>query len=198
MAINDSMLKSNQELRSDARQQLEAKWGSAVIASLVYAVITGTASGAGGIGALIIGGPMELGLATYVLLLKKREDAQLEHLFRGFRTFESSLVLYLVRSVFIALWSLLFVIPGIVAALRYSMSIYILHDNPEISGMDALNRSKEMMDGFKGRLFGLYLSFLGWAILCLFTLGIGYLWLIPYMKVTEANFYEDLKNAQKY
>jgi uncharacterized membrane protein len=197
MEINGDMLKFNSDLRSDAREQLKGKWGGGILACLVFGILTGASSGAAGVGALIIGGPMELGLATYFLLLTGRKDAQLEHLFRGFRTFESSLVLYLVRTVYVVLWSLLFVIPGIVAVLRYSMAIYVLHDNPELSGMEALNRSKEMMDGLKGKLFGLYLSFLGWAILCLFTLGIGYLWLFPYMKATEANFYEDLKNAQK-
>ncbi|MBT3275603.1 MAG: DUF975 family protein, partial [Spirochaetales bacterium] len=60
-----------------------------------------------------------------------------------------------------------------------------------------LNRSKELMQGYKGKLFGLYFSFIGWAILCMFTLGIGYLWLFPYMKASEANFYEDMKAAQK-
>ena len=197
MEINGDMLKFNSDLRSDAREQLKGKWGGGILACLVFGILTGASSGAAGVGALIIGGPMELGLATYFLLLSGRKDPQLEHLFRGFRTFESSLVLYLVRTVYVVLWSLLFVIPGIVAVLRYSMAIYVLHDNPELSGMEALNRSKEMMDGLKGKLFGLYLSFLGWAILCLFTLGIGYLWLFPYMKATEANFYEDLKNAQK-
>jgi uncharacterized membrane protein len=59
--------------------------------------------------------------------------------------------------------------------------------------MDALRRSKDLTKGYKGRLFGLYLSFIGWAILCIFTLGIGYLWLVPYIKVAEANFYEGLK-----
>ena len=141
---------------------------------------------------------MELGLVSYFLQLKRKKDAQLEVLFKGFKNFERALILYVVKTVFIFLWSLLLIIPGIVAAIKYSMATYILHDNPEISGMDALNRSKEMMHGQKGKLFGLYLSFIGWAILCLFTFGIGYLWLFPYIKASEANFYEDLKSAQKY
>jgi uncharacterized membrane protein len=125
--------------------------------------------------------------------LKRSKHAQIEDLFDGFRHFEHSLVLYIVRTLFIVLWSLLLIVPGIVAALRYSMAMYILHDNPELTGMDALRRSKDLTKGYKGRLFGLYLSFIGWAILCIFTLGIGYLWLVPYIKVAEANFYEGLK-----
>ena len=198
MAIDDGMLKLNSELREDAREQLSGKWGGAILACVVYSIISSAASGLGGIGSLILGGPLDLGLAAYFITLKRKKNAQMEDLFRGFSSFERALVLHIVRMIFIILWSLLFVIPGIVAALRYSMAMYILHDNPELSGMDALNQSKEMMDGRKGKLFGLYLSFIGWAILCLFTLGIGYLWLVPYMKASEANFYENLATPQKY
>ncbi len=198
MAIDDEMLKVNWEIRSDAREQLGGNWGRAILACLIYSIILSAASGIAGIGNLIIGGPLELGLASYFLMLKRQNSAQIEDLFQGFKRFESALVLYIVRSIFIVLWSLLLIIPGMIAALRYSMAIYILHDNPELTGMDALHRSKEMMDGFKGKLFGLYLSFIGWAILCLFTLGIGFLWLFPYIRASEANFYEDLKDTQRY
>ena len=197
MSIDNIMLKDNSELRSDAREQLDGNWGGAIISCLIYSIISNAASGMAGIGALILGGPLELGLATYFLQLKRQKKAQLEVLFQGFKNFESALILYIARMIFIVLWSLLLIIPGIVAAFKFSMAVYILHDNPELSGMDALNRSKEMMDGQKGKLFGLYFSFIGWAILCVFTLGIGYLWLFPYMKTSEANFYEDLKSAQK-
>ena len=198
MAMDDAMLKDNHELRSEARELLSGNWTGPLLSCLLYSVITGAASSAAGIGALIIGGPMELGLAAYFLRVKREKSAQIEVLFQGFRTFESSLVLYIIRTVFVVLWSLLFIIPGIVAAMRYSMAFYILHDNPEMSGMAALNKSKEIMEGNKGKLFGLYFSFIGWAILCIFTLGIGYLWLIPYIKASEANFYEDLKGGQSY
>ncbi len=196
MAIDNIMLKDNSELRSEARELLAGNWVGPIISCLVYGVATNAASAVGGIGALILGGPLELGLAAYFLMFKRQKSAQLEILFQGFRNFESALILYVVRMIFIVLWALLFIIPGIIAALKFSMAMYILHDNPDMSGMDALNRSKEMMNGHKGKLFGLYLSFIGWAILCLFTLGIGYLWLYPYIKASEANFYEDLKNAQ--
>ena len=197
MTIDGESLKLNSELRTEAREQLAGNWGNAVLTCLVYAVILGAASGVGGIGGIILGGPMELGLATFFLKLKREKSAQVEDLFQGFKKFESSLVLYIVRSIFVLLWSLLFIIPGIVAFFRYSMAIYILHDSPEMSGIEALNQSKELMDGNKGKLFGLYFSFIGWAILCLFTAGIGYIWLFPYIKASEANFYEDLKAAQR-
>lgn len=123
MADNAAMSKFNSELRSDAREQLKGMWGGAILSCVIYIVITSAALGAAGIGALIIGGPMELGPATYFLLLTRRESAQIEDLFKGFRKFESALVLYLVRTVYVARWSLLFVVPGIVAALRYSRAV---------------------------------------------------------------------------
>ena len=94
---------------------------------------------------------------------------------------------------FIALWSLLLVIPGIIKAFSYAMTPYILEENPELSANEAIDRSRAMMKGHKFDLFWLYLSFIGWAILCIFTLGIGYLWLIPYMQAAQASFYEDVK-----
>ena len=191
--MNDYLLKSNEELRAESREFLSGFWGRSVLTHFIYLILLGAASGLAGIGNLIVGGPMDLGLATYFLSLKRKGDAKIEDLFKGFSVFESSVILYLVRMVFVLLWSLLLIIPGIVSALGYSMAIYILHDTPGLSGMEALARSKEMMDGYKGKLFGLYLSFIGWAILCAFTLGVGYLWLAPYIKATEASFYENLK-----
>ena len=94
------------------------------------------------------------------------------------------------------LWSLLLIIPGIVAAYRYSMAFYILNDNPEMSAKAALDESKRMMAGYKGKLFCLQLSFIGWGFLCLFTLGIGYLWLTPYIQTSMAYFYQNLKEAR--
>lgn len=103
----------------------------------------------------------------------------------------------LLIGIFIFLWSLLLIIPGIIAAYRYSMAFYILNDNPKMGAMDALRESKKMMVGYKGKLFFLSLSFIGWTILSVLTLGIGFLWLIPYMNTTTANFYQNLKDASE-
>ena len=197
MEYNDAGFRPNSELRAEARVDLKGNWIQAILAYVVYAVIESTAAAIGGIGNLIIGGPIELGLVNYFLRLKRWKAAQIEDVFYGFGHFENSLVLYVVRTIFVMLWSLLFIIPGIVAALRYSMAMYILYDNSELSGMEAMRRSREMMEGNKVRLFGLYLSFVGWAVLCCFTLGLGFLWLLPYIKMTEAGFYEALKKAER-
>ena len=95
--------------------------------------------------------------------------------------------------VFIFLWSLLFVIPGIIKAFSYAMTPYILEEHPELTANEAIDHSRAMMKGHKFDLFWLYLSFIGWGILCIPTLGIGTFWLIPYMQTAQASFYEDVK-----
>ena len=96
-------------------------------------------------------------------------------------------------NLFIALWSLLFIIPGIVKAFSYSMTPFILEEHPELGANEAIDHSRAMMKGHKFDLFWLLLSFIGWGFLCLFTFGIGYLWLTPYMETSVAAFYEDVK-----
>jgi uncharacterized membrane protein len=95
--------------------------------------------------------------------------------------------------VFVFLWSLLFVIPGIIKAFSYAMTPFILEEHPELSANEAIDHSRAMMKGHKFDLFWLYLSFIGWGILCIFTLGIGLLWLVPYMQTAQSSFYEDVK-----
>ena len=94
---------------------------------------------------------------------------------------------------FIFLWSMLFVIPGIIKTFSYAMTPYILEEHPELTANEAIDHSRAMMKGHKFDLFWLYLSFIGWAILCIPTLGIGLLWLVPYMQTAQASFYEDVK-----
>ena len=94
---------------------------------------------------------------------------------------------------FTFLWSLLFIIPGIVKCFSYSMTPFILEEHPELGANEAIDHSRAMMKGHKFDLFWLILSFIGWGFLCLFTFGIGYLWLTPYMETSVAAFYEDVK-----
>jgi uncharacterized membrane protein len=186
----------NFELRAAARSQLRGSWLPAVGVVLVYTLLWGIASLAIGIGPLLVGGPLTLGLYGYFIHKVRGEAAEIENLFEGFKNFARSFLLFLLEVVFIFLWSLLLIIPGIIKGLSYSMALYILHDNPGMSSLDAISASRRMMKGCKGQLFCLYLSFIGWALLCLLTLGIGGFWLAPYVNLSVANFYESLKNAQ--
>jgi len=101
----------------------------------------------------------------------------------------------LLRGIFVLLWSLLLIIPGIIAGLSYAMAPYILYENPDMSGSEAIKASKELMDGNKWHFFCLNLSFLGWDILCILTLGIGCLWITPYRQATYAAFYRGIKQG---
>lgn len=140
----------------------------------------------------IIGGMIQLGYNQYCVKLCLGVDAGIQELFVHKQYLLKAFALNLVIGIKIALWTCLFVIPGIVAAYRYAMASYIMAENPDIGIMEAIEESKYLMDGHKGDLFWLELTFFGWSFLCVFTLGIGYLWLTPYMDVTKAEFYLEL------
>lgn len=136
---------------------------------------------------------MSVGLSRFRLDLHDGDEAKIETVFWGFgRVFFKALLVHLLRSIFVFLWSLLFVIPGIIAAYRYSMVDYIMAENPNMSVMDILRESKRMMKGNKWRLFCLQFSFIGWSILAELALGIGHLWLNPYIGQAEASFYHEV------
>lgn len=191
------MVKENKELMKQARESLSGKWGLAIGTFLFYMLIMGAVQIVpvlGSIASLIIAGPMALGIAIFTLTLARKQDARLEQIFEGFQNFGTALVAYLLMVIFVFLWMLLLIIPGIIAAIAYSQVFYILAEDNSIKPMDALRKSEEMMFGYKWKYFCLGLVFIGWALLCVLTLGIGFLWLAPYAQVSYANFYEDIKN----
>jgi len=141
----------------------------------------------------ILMGPVTLGVSCYFLKLIRKEGPIIEDMFKGFKFFIKSFVLNLLITIFTLLWTLLLIIPGIIATFRYSMAYYIMMDQPELSAFEALNESKRMMIGFKFQRFLLWFSFLGWFLLGIVTLGIAFLWVYPYYETAKANFYQDLK-----
>jgi uncharacterized membrane protein len=185
-------MRENAELRAIARTQLRGGWLSAVVMLLVYGIII-SVSGFLIVGPLVLCGPLTLGFMGYYLKKARGEYVKLENLFDGFKLFGSSFLLNLLEIIFITLWTCLLIIPGIVKWFSYSMAFYILRDNPEIGALEAITRSRKMMDGHKAKLFGLHISFIGWGLLCVLSFGIGFLWLCPYISLSVANFYEDLK-----
>ena len=98
---------------------------------------------------------------------------------------------------FTVLWTLLFIVPGIIKAFAYALTPYILVDNPELGPNEARLKSIELMRGYKGKLFGLWLSFIGWFLLCILSLGIGFIWLTPYIRTSFAAFYRDRIESEK-
>lgn len=143
----------------------------------------------------VLRGSISIGHDRFCLKLVDGEQAQFEDLFSAFDIFGNAFVLNLLIVLKVFAWSLLFVIPGIIAAYRYSMATYIMAETPTIAPTEAIERSKALMDGRKGDLFCLDLSFFGWALLTVLTAGIGALWLTPYMAVSRAAFYRSLPRS---
>ncbi len=197
--------KSCSQIRAEARDSLRGNWKTAVLVALVYLVVLNAPAyivknflNEGAIGvfglifSIVIGGPLAYGLSLFVLKLTRRQEGEISDLFEGFNVFGSAVLLSFLITLFIILWSLLFLIPGIIAMLRYSQAYFILIDNPNMSPGEAIDKSKQMMRGNKGKLFLLGISFIGWILLTIFTFGIGGLWLTPYMYTSLAVFYKEL------
>ncbi len=184
---------TNQRIKSIAKDQVKTSFGEIFVGILIVNVIISVASSwTIGLAALIIGGPMYVGLCYYLLIIARGQNSKFEDLFMGFKQFIRNMLGSLLVSIYVLLWSFLLIIPGIIKAFSYSMVFYIMADDPNISVDDAISLSRKIMDGNKMKLFELRISFIGWMLLGLFTFGLLYIWLIPYMQMAEVNFYEDL------
>ena len=215
------MPQESYDLKRRAKEQLKGKWLQAAIVCLIAWLFTRafssgseiqtvqnvwqngelvsipttrSSNGLGNLLSFIFGGPVALGVAGYFVKLMRNEGPVIEDFFGGFKFFIKAFVLNFLIIFFTLLWSLLLIIPGIIAALRYSMAYYIMSDNPQLSAFEALTQSKLMMFGYKWELFRLWLSYLGWFLLGVLTLGIAFLWVGPYYNTAMANFYQDLKD----
>ena len=185
------MLKAK-DFRKQAWNSLSGLWGTMVLINIVLVLITG-ASGIIPIVNLLISGPLALGATQiYMSVIRKNRKPEIGQLFDGFSNFTNAFILYILNAILIWLWSLLFIIPGIVKSYSYSMSVYILADNPDISPNDARKKSMQMMKGNKWRLFCLDFSFIGWDLLCIITCGILSFWITPYREAAYAAFYQNL------
>ena len=188
-------------LRNQAYEALRGKWTPAVVTSLVFCILLGVAVSLSRVNALLyliayLGGASIVAIGMLYArwdLFTKGALPEAGALFAPFKQYARTVGAVLLVFVYTLLWTLLLVIPGIIKAYSYSMTFYILRENPEMTAGDAITASQKMMDGHKMDLFLLSLSFIGWAILASITFGIGYLWLIPYIYTAYAAFYETLK-----
>ena len=141
--------------------------------------------------------PLALGMlnAFRKLLVEGDNDLVPNAFHLGFKPYLHNVWGMLLMYILIFLWSLLFLIPGIIKTYSYAMTPYILHENPDLTASEAIHRSRMMMKGHKFDLFWLQLSFIGWFFLSLFTCGIGFLWLQPYYYTAQAAFYEEVKSS---
>ena len=187
------MLKQNSELRAEARVALTDKWVMGAVTTLVFGAVSGAASYIPVVGTILVALPMMYGYSIVLLSVMRGGEMNIGGLFDGFNDFGRIVGTKLLQAIYTFLWTLLLVIPGIIKNYSYAMTDFIPKDQPELANNAAIEKSMAMMDGHKMKLFLLDLSFIGWAILCLFTFGIGFLFLQPYVQSAHAAFYEDLK-----
>ncbi len=183
-----------------ALKSLNGNWGKGAVAVLIYylvtAVVTSLDYAVNGLGSIImvfVNLPLAWGLTCFFLSISRDEEVTNGNLFDGFKDYGRIFITILLQNIYTVLWTLLLIVPGIIKSLSYAMTPFVLKDNPELGYNAAIEESMRMMNGKKMDLFLLYLSFIGWAILACLTLGIGFLFLIPYMETTLAHFYADAK-----
>lgn len=150
-----------------------------------------------GIVSFIIGGVVELGYARFLLKQYDKKELVFSDLFSQFDRFGTGFAQQFLRILYTTLWALLFIVPGIVKSLSYAMTPFILEEHPEMTASEAIKASQKLMDGHKMDLFILGLSFIGWALLACLTMGIGYLFLTPYMNAAYATFYRSISGPRQ-
>jgi uncharacterized membrane protein len=183
------------EIKNEALRKLDKKWGNAAVAILVVGIISAAASIIP-FGGVVTAGPFALGMAIYFLKLSRDESVDLNNIFDGFKNFGNAIGAYILMMIIIFLGILLLIVPGIIAALALSQTYRIMKDNPSMSITDAMQKSHEMMKGHRGDYFLFNLSFIGWALLCLLTLGLGFFVLAPYVSTSNAIYYNYLVGYQ--
>lgn len=164
------------------------------IPDVVISILLAFASIAGVLSLLqfILGGTVQLGYVKFLLKQYHHSQPEIKDLFSEFDRFGQGFLQAFLRGLYIVLWTFLFIIPGIIKAFSYAMTPFIMADNPNMTANEAITASRELMDGHKWDLFVLDLSFIGWGLLNILTLGIGSFWLNPYMNAAHAAFYRHL------
>ena len=188
-------MKLSSEYRKVARENLKNNWGNAIVVCLItlgISTLLGFIPVVGSIASFLLGGPLVVAEIIYFVKLHKKENPTIGTMFTDFGTnLIDNFAAYVLQMIFIALWSFLFFIPGLIKSYSYAMTMYLKSKNPKFGANEAITLSRKMMDGKKWKLFCLHLSFIGWMFVCVFTLGIGFIFLLPYMQASTIAFYED-------
>jgi uncharacterized membrane protein len=145
--------------------------------------------------------PLTVASYWFYLVIARWNDPKISDVFLVYKDWVLSLKVIgtsILVGIFTLLWSLLLIIPGIIKGISYSQVFFLLRDNPELSALEAITESKTRMKGYKWKYFLLNLSFIGWAFIAIFTLGIGFLWLTPYISTANATFYNELIAPQNH
>ena len=190
-------MKTNSEIRKETKALMSGNWSAMVPVSLVFGVIYILTSKSFPL-VLLVYCPLILGLAMMMLrFVRNNKGVVVRDLFYAFSSplYRKSMRLGVQMFAYTFLWSLLFIVPGIVKFYSYLLAPYILADNPEITAEEAINRSEKLMDGHKKQLFLMSLGYLGLTLLSALLLFIPLLWLMPYYNAVYAKFYEEVKNS---
>lgn len=190
---------SRVELKSAAKEQIKGQIGTLFVIMLIVAVISGAINlipGVGSVASFVLSAAFSLSFALIFLGLANGVAPEVKDVFKGFNDLWSAIKAIFFVGLFTALWSLLLYIPGIIKAISYSQTMFILAENPGMPAREAIKRSMEMMNGHKMEYFVLQLSFILWYLLGAITFGIAYIYVIPYVNATNANFYNSIKPVE--
>jgi uncharacterized membrane protein len=188
-----STMRTRLAIKDEAKTKFKAQTGLSIGVMIIFMLLSGAATGTF-VGALLLAPPLAVGYSFFCLRVFRGETAEMGDLFQGFQNFSRNVGGMLWMYLFIVLWSMLFWIPGIIKALSYSMTPYILAECPNVKAKQALLLSMRMTKGHKGEIFVMGLSFIGWMILSSMTAGILYIVYVgPYMNTSFAGMYEELK-----
>ena len=197
----------NNQIMKEAQESLKGKWGISIAACLIAGVITIMITILGGylinedwggnLLSLFVTPPIGVGLALFFLNIHSGNKLEIRTIFNPFKeVWLNSVLAYFMMIVIIIIGSILFIIPGIIAFLMFSQVFYIIAEDNKIDPYNALVKSKKMMEGNKWKLFKIMLIILLLAIVCILTLGIGFIWLAPYQNAVYAKFYNVVKEGK--
>ena len=179
------------DYRRRAWNALRGKWGTVALTDFLVSLIGGLGP-VGAILAFVLIGPIYYGQGVQALNVMRGNRVDLRDITAAQNRLPDTILAFFINGIYTFLWSLLFIIPGIIAAYSYSMTYFVMIDNPHLSPDEARKRSMELMEGNKLRLFYLHLSFFGWFLLCVLTFGILVFWVGPYIRCATAEFYDTL------
>ena len=209
-------MKSNQYYKNEALSALRGNWANALVATIIFIALALFFSSNDAINSyyqrivinpfigyslsfvsLFVLLPLAVGYSNSMRVLLETGDNRLTNnsFSLGFGNWLHVVWGMILSTIYIFLWTLLLIIPGIIKSYSYALTPYILVEHPEMSANEAIEESMRLMDGHKFDLFYLQLSFIGWAILSILSLGLGFFWLIPYQMTAQAAFYRDIKKG---
>jgi len=147
---------------------------------------------------MILSGPLALGVVNFYMKIEAGKDAEIVTLAEGFKDFKRTFIFNFMSTLFIVLWTILLIVPGIIASIRYSMGYYLMAEDSDLDAMEAIRLSSKIMEGHKMEFLRMGFSFLGWFLLSIITFGLGFLYTIPYYQMTKLNFYRQINTDNFY